>query len=56
MARRENAVRNVSKELVKANEIIRKYMDQSKAEHQKAKEAEKIAEEREKVSLFVVLL
>ncbi len=37
---------------MKANEVIRKFMDQSKAEHQKAKQAVKVAEEQEKVQLL----
>ncbi len=49
VSKRETAVRNVSKELVKANEIIRKFMDQNKAEHQKAKQAARIAEEQERI-------
>jgi len=50
VAKREDAVRKVGKELVKANEIIRKYMEQNKTEHQKVKLAAKVADEQEKVT------
>jgi len=49
VVRRESAVRNVTEELMKANEIIRKLQDQLKQETNKSKLRGKIAAEQEKL-------
>ena len=49
VARREQAAKNVSHDLIKANQIIQKFQDHSKAEHDKVKLAAKVIEEQEKV-------
>ncbi len=49
MKKREDSCRSVAGELAKAKDVIRKFMEQCKTEHQKAKNAEKLAQEQEKV-------
>eukprot|EP00095_Tigriopus_kingsejongensis_P003000 maker-scaffold784_size97500-snap-gene-0.28 protein:Tk03000 transcript:maker-scaffold784_size97500-snap-gene-0.28-mRNA-1 annotation:"spindle assembly abnormal protein 6-like protein" len=49
VTKRETAVKTVSKELVKANEIIRKFQNHVQVEHQKVKLSAQILKEQEKV-------
>ena len=49
MSRRETAVRSVTEELLKANEIIGKLQDQLKQEQNKSKLRGRIAAEQEKL-------
>ncbi len=49
VVRRETAVKNVSQELLKANEIIRKLQEQNRKENNKIKMGCQIVEEQEKV-------
>ena len=47
--KREEAVRNISSELLKGNEIIKKFQDQVKAEHHKVKLSAQVIEQQENV-------
>ncbi len=47
--KREDAVKTVSRELVKANEVIQKFVAQNKSEHQKVKMTAQLLEEQEKI-------
>lgn len=49
VTKRENAVKNVSQELLKANEVIRKLQDQNRKENHKIKLGCQIVQEQEKV-------
>uniref|UniRef100_A0A0K2T197 Spindle assembly abnormal protein 6 homolog [Saccoglossus kowalevskii] n=1 Tax=Lepeophtheirus salmonis TaxID=72036 RepID=A0A0K2T197_LEPSM len=49
ISKRENAVRSVTQELMKANEIIKKFQEQARSQHQKVQLGSNVVQEQERL-------